>query len=61
MPTDNRYPQNVTVEDLERLLENDERVKVAGLDIDGVLRGKILAKSKFFSTLNSGFGKTRYQ
>lgn len=31
-------------------------VKVGLIDIDGVLRGKYMAKSKFFSALESGFG-----
>lgn len=38
------------------LLENDVRVKVAGVDLDGILRGKVMAKSKFLSILESGFG-----
>ncbi len=43
---------------LAELLVNDERVKVAGTDIDGVLRGKVMAKDKFLSSLKSGgFGK----
>lgn len=38
-------------------LEHDTRIKVAGLDVDGVLRGKIMSKSKFFSALKGdGFG-----
>ncbi|RUS24282.1 hypothetical protein BC938DRAFT_473838 [Jimgerdemannia flammicorona] len=56
MQASQENPKSITFEDIERLLENDERVKVAGLDIDGVLRGKILVKSKFLSTLKSGFG-----
>jgi glutamine synthetase len=38
-------------------LENDAKVKVAAVDIDGVLRGKIMQKSKFLSILKDGFGK----
>ncbi|KAF9104166.1 hypothetical protein BGX27_010211 [Mortierella sp. AM989] len=38
------------------LLKDDHRVKVAGVDMDGVLRGKIMVKSKFLSVLESGFG-----
>ncbi|KAI8867838.1 glutamine synthetase/guanido kinase [Ramicandelaber brevisporus] len=41
---------------LEELLASDNRVKVAGIDIDGLLRGKVLDKSKFLSTLQDGFG-----
>ena len=33
-----------------------ERVKVACSDIDGVLRGKMLHKDKFFSAAEGGFG-----
>ncbi|KAG0363847.1 hypothetical protein BG005_005669 [Podila minutissima] len=44
------------VEQFTALLENDVRVKVAGVDLDGILRGKVMAKSKFLSILESGFG-----
>ncbi|KAF8977022.1 hypothetical protein BGZ46_007716 [Entomortierella lignicola] len=44
------------IENLTKQLINDNRVKVAGVDIDGILRGKIMAKSKFLSVLKSGFG-----
>lgn len=38
-------------------IENDTRIKVAGLDVDGILRGKIMSKTKFMSALKSdGFG-----
>lgn len=37
-------------------LEKDVKVKVAAVDIDGVLRGKIMQKSKFLSILADGFG-----
>jgi glutamine synthetase len=40
-------------------LENDAKVKVAAVDIDGVLRGKVMQKSKFLSILKDGFGKSR--
>lgn len=41
---------------LSALLQNDEKVKVAGVDADGVLRGKIMSKDKFLSSVSSGFG-----
>ncbi|KAF8975996.1 hypothetical protein BGZ46_008670 [Entomortierella lignicola] len=41
---------------IKELLKDDDRVKVAGIDLDGILRGKIMVKSKFLSTLESGFG-----
>ncbi|KAF9982887.1 hypothetical protein BGZ65_002398 [Modicella reniformis] len=44
------------LEALQRELKGDNRVKVAGIDIDGILRGKIMAKSKFLSIVESGFG-----
>jgi glutamine synthetase len=31
-------------------------VKVAGVDLDGILRGKYMAKDKFFSAVKGGFG-----
>lgn len=31
-------------------------VKVAGVDLDGILRGKYMAKDKFFSAVKNGFG-----
>ncbi|KAJ4256856.1 hypothetical protein NW762_008952 [Fusarium torreyae] len=44
------------VERITRLLTDDKKVKVAGIDCDGVLRGKIIHKAKFLSSLESGFG-----
>ena len=41
---------------LEQLLEHDTKVKVAGVDIDGILRGKLMSKKKFLSIAESGFG-----
>ena len=32
------------------------KVKVAGSDIDGILRGKYIHRDKFFSAVESGFG-----
>lgn len=48
--------EEVTVEMLPELLKDDIGVKVAGVDIDGVLRGKIMAKTKFLSIVKEGFG-----
>ena len=42
--------------DLPELLKNDLGVKVAGVDIDGILRGKLMSKKKFLSIAESGFG-----
>ncbi|KAF9579222.1 hypothetical protein BGW38_004605 [Lunasporangiospora selenospora] len=47
-------PKNL--EDFKEILKDDKRVKVAGIDLDGILRGKVMAKSKFLSIIESGFG-----
>ncbi|KAA6413788.1 MAG: glutamine synthetase guanido kinase [Lasallia pustulata] len=46
----------VTVEYLPKLLENDTKVKLAGADVDGILRGKLISKKKFLSIAEDGFG-----
>lgn len=48
--------QSITVEDLPKLLENDIAIKVAGIDCDGILRGKIMHKDKFLGIAEKGFG-----
>ncbi|KAL9102861.1 MAG: hypothetical protein Q9163_002042 [Psora crenata] len=49
-------PIEVTLQNLPELLTHDSKVKVAGVDIDGVLRGKLMSKKKFLSIAESGFG-----
>lgn len=49
-------PPEVTLESLPKVLQNDDKVKVAGIDIDGILRGKLMSKDKFLSVANDGFG-----
>lgn len=51
--------QNIelTFENLQDALANDTRIKVAAVDIDGLLRGKIIHKEKFLQVVKSGFGK----
>ncbi|KAF2130873.1 glutamine synthetase [Dothidotthia symphoricarpi CBS 119687] len=49
-------PATITVEQLPELLKNDTSVKVAGVDVDGLLRGKLMAKKKFLSVAKAGFG-----
>ena len=49
-------PSTSTTQSLEKLLEHDTKVKVAGIDIDGILRGKLMSKKKFLSIAESGFG-----
>jgi hypothetical protein len=46
-------------EELEILLQGDNKVKVAGIDADGVLRGKVMSKDKFLSAVKAGFGFCR--
>src|SRR6478752_80275 len=42
---------------LEELRKSDvQKIKVAITDIDGILRGKFLAKEKFLSAAETGFG-----
>jgi len=46
-----------SVEELKHRLERHNKVKVAGFDVDGVLRGKFMSKEKFLSAVASdGFG-----
>ena len=47
---------DITVENLPQILSDDSAVKVAGVDIDGMLRGKLMSKNKFLSIAESGFG-----
>ncbi|PGG99421.1 hypothetical protein AJ79_08537 [Helicocarpus griseus UAMH5409] len=46
----------VTLENLTAVLENDTQVKLAGVDADGILRGKLVSKKKFLSIAQNGFG-----
>lgn len=48
--------KNTPLDDVKQLLANDTKVKVAGIDCDGILRGKIMSREKFLSSLKSGFG-----
>ncbi|KAG2114350.1 uncharacterized protein F5147DRAFT_23852 [Suillus discolor] len=46
-----------SINDLKQLLFFDAKVKVAGIDVDGVLRGKFMSKDKFLGAVASeGFG-----
>src|SRR3954464_9627059 len=49
-------PSTLTAEQLPELLKDDLAVKVAGIDVDGILRGKLMAKKKFLSIAKEGFG-----
>lgn len=48
--------QKVTVEALPEILKDDVGVKLAGIDVDGQLRGKLVSKKKFLSIAAEGFG-----
>lgn len=46
----------ITPQNLPNVLAHDTKVKVAGVDIDGILRGKLMSKKKFLSIAQDGFG-----
>ncbi|KAK3367348.1 putative glutamine synthetase [Lasiosphaeria ovina] len=46
----------ITADQLPELLRDDTSVKLAGIDVDGMLRGKLVSKKKFLSIAESGFG-----
>ncbi|KAM7188403.1 glutamine synthetase [Rhypophila sp. PSN 637] len=48
--------ETLTAKDLPSILESDNSVKVAGIDVDGILRGKLMSKKKFLSIAEKGFG-----
>lgn len=50
--------RSITYTDLEELLRNDNKVKLGGVDVDGIVRGKYVSKSKFLSAAkpDSDFG-----
>lgn len=52
------YPDanDITIESLPSILADDNSVKLAGVDVDGVLRGKLVSKKKFLSIAKTGFG-----
>ena len=57
--TNGVHHSKLEVSQIERItqeLRDDKRVKVAGVDCDGILRGKIMAKDKFLSSITTGFG-----
>ncbi|KAF3765187.1 glutamine synthetase/guanido kinase [Cryphonectria parasitica EP155] len=50
------HPEDITVESLPSILADDNSVKLAGVDVDGILRGKLVSKKKFLSVAKAGFG-----
>lgn len=49
-------PPKVTFQTLPSVLQHDTKVKIGGIDIDGILRGKLMSKKKFLSIVKDGFG-----
>lgn len=48
--------ETLTLDNLEEALAKDTKIKLAGVDIDGILRGKIVSRKKFLSVAKDGFG-----
>lgn len=48
--------RDITIEALPSILADDNCVKLAGVDVDGILRGKLISKKKFLSIAEAGFG-----
>lgn len=48
--------EEVSLESLPSLLADDTKVKLAGVDVDGQLRGKLISKKKFLGIAKEGFG-----
>ena len=51
-----KEPETLTLDSLEATFKHDTKIKLAGVDIDGVLRGKLISKKKFLSVAKDGFG-----
>lgn len=49
-------PAKISVDSLSELLKDDTKIKIAGVDLDGILRGKLMSKKKFLSIASDGFG-----
>ena len=56
MAVETSKAQSLTIDKLEATLSGDTKVKVAGIDVDGILRGKLISKKKFLSIAKDGFG-----
>jgi glutamine synthetase len=46
----------ILFENVQIRLHDDTKVKLAGVDVDGILRGKLVSKAKFLSIAKNGFG-----
>lgn len=51
-----KEPSSLTFENISAELKDDNKVKVAGIDVDGILRGKLMSKKKFLGIIKDGFG-----
>lgn len=47
---------SISIEFLRTNLYGDTKVKLAGVDVDGILRGKLVSKDKFLGIAKDGFG-----
>ena len=47
---------SIPLETVQARLLADTKVKLAGVDVDGILRGKLVSKDKFLSIAKNGFG-----
>jgi glutamine synthetase len=48
--------REITQDNVADILKDDSKVKLAGIDVDGILRGKLVSKKKFLSIAKDGFG-----
>lgn len=51
---DAQESSEATLDTLSEVLKDDVCVKVGGVDIDGIIRGKLMAKKKFLSIAKDG-------
>ena len=49
-------PEVLTLNNVEIILQRDTKIKLGGVDVDGIIRGKIISKKKFMSVVKDGFG-----
>lgn len=43
-----------SLSDVEDELKNDDRVKLGAIDIDGIIRGKLISKTKLLAGIKDG-------
>ena len=54
--TTRRFNKDEALASLRQELQEDTSVKVGGIDVDGIIRGKLMSKTKFLSIAKTGFG-----